>query len=251
MISSRAAPKVTTRSQISAPIEPPPPVTTTDLPLQKRFQPAVVDLDARPQQQIFDRDRRKLKRRPLSSSDGSRLTVSPSRRARIRIDSAPPAGSNADGVSTSRVTGILRVAQQRDHLFEIVEAAEHRHAAHRDALIRTRRRQKPNRPDFGDCTALDRAQRHLDVRGTAKDQGRDGIDLTGPALRPRLAEIPVGDARAAEKRGLDDEIKRDGDLAEEERGVEIRRQQHVVEHQQRNRQHRGGLDDPKQLAAAR
>ena len=31
--SRRAAPKVTMRSQISAPIEPPPPVTTIDLPL--------------------------------------------------------------------------------------------------------------------------------------------------------------------------------------------------------------------------
>ena len=35
MMSSRDAPKVMTRSQISAPIEPPPPVTTIDLPLRK------------------------------------------------------------------------------------------------------------------------------------------------------------------------------------------------------------------------
>ncbi len=35
MTSRRAAPKVTSRSQISEPIEPPPPVTTTDLPLTK------------------------------------------------------------------------------------------------------------------------------------------------------------------------------------------------------------------------
>ena len=35
MTSSRDAPKAMTRSQISAPIEPPPPVTTTDLPFTK------------------------------------------------------------------------------------------------------------------------------------------------------------------------------------------------------------------------
>ena len=34
--SRRAAPKVTMRSQISAPIEPPPPVTMIDLPFTKR-----------------------------------------------------------------------------------------------------------------------------------------------------------------------------------------------------------------------
>ena len=35
IMSSRAAPKVITRSQISAPIEPPPPVTTIDRPFKK------------------------------------------------------------------------------------------------------------------------------------------------------------------------------------------------------------------------
>ena len=35
MINSRSAPKVMTRSQISAPIEPPPPVTTIERPFRK------------------------------------------------------------------------------------------------------------------------------------------------------------------------------------------------------------------------
>ena len=52
------------RSQISEPIEPPPPVTTIALPLTKVFETAVVDLDAGAQQQVFDRDRRKLHRLP-------------------------------------------------------------------------------------------------------------------------------------------------------------------------------------------
>ena len=50
------------RSQISAPIEPPPPVTTIDLPCTKVSRRPVVDLDAGPQQQVFDLDRREPQR---------------------------------------------------------------------------------------------------------------------------------------------------------------------------------------------
>ena len=64
--SRRAAPKVTMRSQISAPIEPPPPVTTTELAGDELLEPLIVDVDARPQQQVLDRDRGELapRRRP-------------------------------------------------------------------------------------------------------------------------------------------------------------------------------------------
>ena len=60
--SRRPTPKVTMRSQISAPMEPPPPVTMMDLPRTKSFETPVVDLHPRAEQQVLDIDRRKPQR---------------------------------------------------------------------------------------------------------------------------------------------------------------------------------------------
>ena len=49
---------------------------------------------------------------PLSS-DGRRLTISPSRRARIKTASGCASGSNADGVITTRAIGLSRLAKSR------------------------------------------------------------------------------------------------------------------------------------------
>ena len=59
----------------------------------------------------------------------------------------------------------------------------------------------------------------------------------------RVAEIAIGDARPAEERDLQQPVEDDRDLAEEEGAVEIRRQQHVVERQQRHRQNGRGAHD--------
>ena len=51
------------------------------------------------------------------------------------------------------------------------------------------------------------------------------------------------DAHAAEEEHLHEPVEQDRDLAEEEGAVEIRRQQDVVEHQQRDGEHAGGAED--------
>ena len=99
------------------------------LALQETFEPAVVDLHARPQQQILDRDRRELQCLPVSSSDGSRLIGKPEppRLHQDRFGAA--AGIERRRRQDQPRHRRLALAQQRDDVFEIVEAAEHRHAA--------------------------------------------------------------------------------------------------------------------------
>ena len=107
--STRAAPKVTMRSQISAPIDPPPPVTMIDLP-SRRLRAGGSRSSRRgrsSRSSTLTGARRSAS--PPSSSDGSRLVASPSRRARIRMVSGLASGSSALGVSTSRVTRVPRL----------------------------------------------------------------------------------------------------------------------------------------------
>ena len=148
MISSRAAPNVITRSQISEPIEPPPPVTTIDLPFEKAFQPPVIDLHARPQQQVLDIDRRQprhlaavIERRqpahreaePARAHQG-RFGLGVRLERRRREDHA-----RDDGAALRQIA---------DHALEIVEIAKHRNAADRLPPIGARRRQHADRPDL-------------------------------------------------------------------------------------------------------
>ncbi len=123
------------RSQISAPIEPPPPVTTIDAALDEILQPPVVDLHARPQQQVFDIDRREAQRlhavverrqaaggkpepaRPHQQRVGRHIRLE----GRRRQHDAPHIGA--------------AIGKIGHHAFEIVEIAEHRNAADRLALI--------------------------------------------------------------------------------------------------------------------
>ena len=65
--------------------------------------------------------------------------------------------------------------------------------------------------------------------------------------RAGVTEIAIGDARAREKSDLQHPVKDDRDLAEEERAVDVRRDQHVIERQQRHRQHRRGAHDVQQI----
>ena len=59
----------------------------------------------------------------------------------------------------------------------------------------------------------------------------------GLLARARIAEIAIGDARASEEEHLEEPVDDDRGLAEEEGAVKIRREQDVVEHQQRDRHH--------------
>src|SRR5258705_434238 len=53
------------------------------------------------------------RRTPPLSSDGRRLTISPRRLARIKMDSGCAAGSNADGAIITRAMGRLRLTKSR------------------------------------------------------------------------------------------------------------------------------------------
>ena len=63
----------------------------------------------------------------------------------------------------------------------------------------------------------------------------------------RVAEIPVGHPRAAQQRDLQYPIKRDSDLAEEVLAEHVRRDQKIVNDQQRDRQHRRRANDVHQV----
>ena len=65
--------------------------------------------------------------------------------------------------------------------------------------------------------------------------------------RARIAEIAIGDARPAQKEHLKEPIQDDRELAEEEGAEEIRRDQDVVEHQKRHRQHGDGTKDVEEI----
>ena len=95
------------------------------LVLHQGFETRVVDLLARTQQQVLDRNRVSRGASPLSS-DGSRLTIRPSRRARISTASGCASGSNADGVITTRLIGLSAPREIADHVLDVVDAAQHR-----------------------------------------------------------------------------------------------------------------------------
>src|SRR5262249_1498830 len=65
--------------------------------------------------------------------------------------------------------------------------------------------------------------------------------------RAGVAKIAIGDARARQKGDLQQPIQYDRDLAEEERAVDVWRQQHVVEGEQRYRQYRRGAHDVEEM----
>src|SRR5260221_14372957 len=62
-----------------------------------------------------------------------------------------------------------------------------------------------------------------------------------------VAKIGMGDAGARQKSDLQQQIQYDRDLAEEERAVDVWRQQHVVEREQRYRQYRRGAHDVEEI----
>ena len=192
------------------------------LALHEGFQPPVVDLHARPQQQILDIDRREPQRLPAfverrQPAGGQAKTLAPSSGSFPACTS----GSSADGVSTTRATGRPRAGEIADDAFEIVEIAQHRDAAHRSGP-------GPPATATGCRPARFSSPRRFRSRAAARRRRRRG---RGPAsesdsrrhrllARARIAEIAIGDARPAEKEHLQEPIENDRDLAEKERAVE-------------------------------
>src|SRR6516162_5322049 len=65
--------------------------------------------------------------------------------------------------------------------------------------------------------------------------------------RAGVAKIAIGDTRARQKSDLQQPIQHNRYLAEEERAVDVWRQQHVVEREQRYRQYRRGAHDVEEV----
>ncbi len=211
------------------------------------FKAVIVDRHARPQQQVFDRHRGKLhglaaigERRQAAG-----LQPEPARphQGRFRRRLRHQRGRREDQPPDMRAAR-LAVA---DHLFEIVEAADHRNAAHRLAAVGKRRRQDADRAHAADRAALDCAQQHLGIGRAPEHERRHRMLAAHMLLRAHIAELAVGDARSRQERHLQEPVEDDGDLAEEVRAVDLRRHQDVVEHQQREREHGRGADDVEQV----
>ena len=143
----------------------------------------------------------------------------------------------------SRTTRVPRVAGVLHGLLEVIEVADHRNAADRLAAIREGRRQDADRAHLTGGAALDRAQQDLGIGRAAEHQARNGVAFARVVLGADMAEVPVGDARSRQECDLQEPVEQDRGLAEEVRAIERGRDQHIVEHEQRDRQHRRGAHD--------
>ena len=185
------------------------------LALHQGFEARVVDLLARPQQQILDGDR------------GQPRHVAAFERRQAADDQAEPlrAHQNRFGMRLglerrwrhdqprNRLSAPGIVA---DHVLDVIDAAEHRHIAYRLAAVRSRRRQHADRPKLLDRAALDPAQQHLGI-GSAADQQRRRCTLgPGMAANARIAEIAIGETQRAQREHLEKPVEDDRDVAEQD-----------------------------------
>ena len=127
------------------------------LALHQRFEPRIVDLLARTQQQVLDRDRRQPRR------------VAALQRRQAADDQPKPARAHQNGFgmrlglerrrrhhhARDRLVAPCEIA---DHVLDVVDAAEHRNVADQLAAVGARRRQQADRPDPLDRAAFDAAQ---------------------------------------------------------------------------------------------
>ena len=75
----------------------------------------------------------------------------------------------------------------------------------------------------------------MSAAAAEQQRRRIGVALQG-LPRVGVFDVAEGEARAAQQEHLDQPVQRDGDLAEEEEAEELRRDEDVVDHQQRQRQ---------------
>src|SRR6185312_10577571 len=218
------------------------------LAFHQRFEPRVVDLLARPQQQVFDGD------------IGQPRHIAAFERRQAADEQAEPPGAHQDRLgmrlgferrrghhdSRDRFSPSSIVA---DHILDIVEAAEHRHVADRLAAVRGRRRQHADRPKLLDRAALDCAQQHLGVGGAADQQRRRRPFGPGMAANARVTEIAIAETERAQREHLEEPEEHDGDAAEQHRRLAARcpENEGVVQHDERHRQNAGHAQDVQRI----
>ena len=134
-----------------------------------------------------------------------------------------------------------------DHVVEIREGAEHRHAA--DGLPQILAPVGQDAPGLGllHRPRFDGPQEHLDVAAAPEQQGRGaGVALQGMA-GAGVFHVAEGQPRTPEERHLNQPVEGDRDLAEEVEPEELRRDKHVIGDQKREGQHGGGAEDVGQV----
>ena len=178
------------------------------LALHEILEPPVVDLHARPQQQVLDATGASRSASPPSSSDGSRLVARPSRRACIRIVSGLASGSNADGVSTTRATSVSALAQDRRPR---ARDRRSRRAPGRRGSTGPDRTRDGDRMPTGQIflTAPLSIARSSTSASAARPRIRVGAAsaISRVLPRARVAEIAIGDARPAQEEHLQDPVE--------------------------------------------
>ena len=221
------------------------------LAADERGEPLAVDLDRVAQQEVLDLERREL---------GVAHAFAEARDAHER--QPEPAGAR-DELLGMRLGGQRRggrdetadldlaVLEVLHDALDVAEGAEHRNAADGLPALGRARREDAARVQLLHRSELDRAQDDLDVGGAAEEQRR-GRRLAGDGVAG-AGELQVADEdpRAAEQEHLQEPVEPDGDLAEEVEAVALGRDEHVVDDEQRQRQHGRGAEDVEQVGQRR
>ena len=236
--SSRAAPNVTMRSQISDTDRTATAGYDDRSATDKIFKPAVIDLDAGPQQKILNGNRRPAAR-PIRRYRVTAiwLMLRPSLRARIRIASGRASSASAEGARTRRLTRSPRASRS-------ATTPSRSSISPRTGIPRI---DCPRSAADGESTPTGQifltAPLSMPRNNTSASAARPrtSVGVASANLhaleRSRIVEVTVDDPQAAQEKHLQKPIQQDRDLAEKERSVEIRRHQHVVERKQRDRKH--------------
>ena len=217
------------------------------LALHQRFEPRIVDLLARPQQQILDRDRRQPRR------------IAALQRRQAADDQPEPARPHQHGFGMRfRLERRRRHHHARDRLVAPREIA--RSTSSMSSMPPSTgmlRIDWPRSASDGDSTPTGQirltAPLSMPRSSTSASAARpissvgDGVLGPGVTAHARVAEIAIGKAQRAEEGYLEEPVEDDGDLAEEEGAVNVRRDENVVEHQQRQRQHRRDAQDVQRI----
>ncbi|GJE45244.1 hypothetical protein AEGHOMDF_4438 [Methylobacterium soli] len=210
---------------------------------EEALQPRPVDRDGRAQEQVLDLERRQLGvAHPLAEADD----------AGERQAEAAGAGDEVVGLGLRRQRArrcheaphrLAALGEVAHHPLEIREAAEHRHPAHHLPGLVGAGRQDALGAELAHRARFDGAQQHLDVAAPPEEQRRHRGAARARLPGAGIFEVAEGEAGAAEQEDLQHPVEDDRDLAEEVEAVEVGRDQHVVEHQKRQRQHARGPHD--------
>ncbi len=216
------------------------------LALDQGFQTRVVDRLARPQQQVLDRNRGEPRHIPLlerrQAADDQAKPPRPHQHGfgmRIRLEGGRRHHHPGDR--------FVALGEAGDDVLDVVDRAHDRHVADELAEIGAGRRQHPDRPQMLDGAALDAAEHDLGIGGAPDQERRRGIFGPDVMHHAGVAEIAIGQPQRAQRGDFQEPVEDDGDLAEKEGAVHVRRDEDVVEREKGDGEHRGDADDVQRI----